>query len=187
MNILVTGANGQLGTEIRNLSEGMGHHFIFSDVSEVPGRETVYLDITNPDAIRIVCRSEDVDVIVNCAAYTDVARAEDDIDFAALLNHTVHELLVEAPDQQGVTVGRSTGHKRRYEAVGSHSSEVTATLRKYGLGSVAGSAHGGTYAGRAAADYQHVAVETAGDFEFDFTGVAAGAENQDRHERCKAE
>ena len=75
MNILVTGANGQLGTEIRNLSEGMGHRFIFSDVNAVPGRETVYLDITNLDAIRIVCRSEAVDVIVNCAAYTDVEKA----------------------------------------------------------------------------------------------------------------
>ena len=104
MNILVTGANGQLGTEIRNLSEGMGHHFIFSDVSEVPGRETVYLDITNPDAIRIVCRSEDVDVIVNCAAYTDVARAEDDIDFAALLNHTAPGHLATVAREIGATL-----------------------------------------------------------------------------------
>ena len=104
MNILVTGANGQLGTEIRNLSEGMGHHFIFSDVSEVPGRETVYLDITNPDAIRIVCRSEDVDVIVNCAAYTDVARAEDDIDFAALLNHTAPGHLAAVAREIGATL-----------------------------------------------------------------------------------
>jgi dTDP-4-dehydrorhamnose reductase len=104
MNILVTGANGQLGTEIRNLSEGMGHHFIFSDVSEVPGRETVYLDITNPDAIRIVCRSEDVDVIVNCAAYTDVARAEDDIDFAALLNHTAPAHLAAVAREIGATL-----------------------------------------------------------------------------------
>ena len=104
MNILVTGANGQLGTEIRNLSEGMGHHFIFSDVSEVPGRETVYLDITNPDAIRIVCRSEDVDVIVNCAAYTDVARAEDDIDFAALLNHTAPGHLATLAREIGATL-----------------------------------------------------------------------------------
>ena len=104
MNILVTGANGQLGTEIRNLSEGMGHHFIFSDVSEVPGRETVYLDITNPDAIRIVCRSEDVDVIINCAAYTDVARAEDDIDFAALLNHTAPGHLATVAREIGATL-----------------------------------------------------------------------------------
>ncbi len=104
MNILVTGANGQLGTEIRNLSEGMDHHFIFSDVNEVPGRETVYLDITNLDAIRIVCRSENVDVIVNCAAYTDVAKAEDDIDFAALLNHTAPGYLATVAKEMGATM-----------------------------------------------------------------------------------
>ena len=104
MNILVTGANGQLGTEIRNLSAGMKHHFIFTDVSEIPGRETVYLDITNADALRIVCRSEQVDVIVNCAAYTDVAKAEDDIDFAALLNHTAPGLLATVAREIGATL-----------------------------------------------------------------------------------
>ena len=104
MNILVTGANGQLGTEIRNLSEGMGHHFIFSDVNEVPGCETVYLDITNLDAIRIVCRSENVHVIINCAAYTDVAKAEDDIDFAALLNHTAPGHLAQVAREIGATM-----------------------------------------------------------------------------------
>ena len=104
MNILVTGANGQLGTEIRNLAEGMDHHFIFSDVNAVPLRETVYLDITNLDAIRIVCRSESVDVIINCAAYTDVARAEDDIDFAALLNHTAPANLATVARETGATL-----------------------------------------------------------------------------------
>lgn len=88
MNILVTGANGQLGTEIRNASAGSAHCFIFTDVSQAPGVETVYLDITNIDAVRIICSSEDIDVIVNCAAYTDVEKAEGDIGFADLLNHT---------------------------------------------------------------------------------------------------
>ena len=104
MNILVTGANGQLGTEIRNLSEGMDHHFIFTDVSEVPGRETVYLDITNLDAIRIVCRSEAVDVIINCAAYTDVAKAEDDMGFADLLNHVAPANLASVARETGATL-----------------------------------------------------------------------------------
>ena len=104
MNILVTGANGQLGTEIRNLSEGMGHRFIFSDVNAVPGRETVYLDITNLDAIRIVCLSEAVDVIVNCAAYTDVAKAEDDIGFADLLNHVAPGNLATVARETGATL-----------------------------------------------------------------------------------
>ena len=87
MNILVTGANGQLGRELRNRAEGSGQHFIFSDVSQVSGLDTLYLDITNLDATRIVCNSENVDVIINCAAYTDVEKAEDDIEFAELLNH----------------------------------------------------------------------------------------------------
>ena len=104
MNILVTGANGQLGTEIRNLSAGMDHHFIFTDVSELPGRETVYLDITNLDALRIVCRSESVDVIINCAAYTDVSKAEDDIDFADLLNHTAPGNLAAVASESGATL-----------------------------------------------------------------------------------
>ena len=104
MNILVTGANGQLGTEIRNLSEGMGHRFIFSDINAVPGRETVYLDITNLEAIRIVCASEAVDVIVNCAAYTDVAKAEDDIGFADLLNHVAPGNLASVARERGATL-----------------------------------------------------------------------------------
>ena len=104
MNILVTGANGQLGTEIRNLSAGMGHHFVFSDVNAVPGCETVYLDITNLDAIRIVCRSEGIGAIINCAAYTDVARAEDDIDFAALLNATAPGNLATVARETGATL-----------------------------------------------------------------------------------
>ena len=104
MNILVTGANGQLGTEIRNLSEGMGHRFIFSDVNEMPGCETVYLDITNADAIRLVCRSENIHVIINCAAYTDVAKAEDDIGFADLLNHTAPANLAAVARETGATL-----------------------------------------------------------------------------------
>ena len=104
MNILVTGANGQLGTEIRNLSEGMGHRFIFSDVNEMPGCETVYLDITNADAIRLVCRSENIHVIINCAAYTDVAKAEDDIGFADLLNHMAPANLAAVARETGATL-----------------------------------------------------------------------------------
>ena len=69
MNILVTGANGQLGREIRNASSGSGHRFIFTDISQAPDVETVYLDITNADAIRIICRSEDIDVIAEAKAY----------------------------------------------------------------------------------------------------------------------
>lgn len=104
MNILVTGANGQLGTEIRNASRGCGHNFIFTDVSQVPGVETVYLDITNIDAVRITADSENVDVIINCAAYTNVEKAESDIAFADLLNHTAAANLAKVCSERKATL-----------------------------------------------------------------------------------
>ena len=93
MNVLVTGANGQLGMSIRELAGGYRDRFIFTDVNSVPGLETVYLDITNPDAVRIICDSEQVDVIVNCAGYTAVDAAEDDFQMADLLNHQAPGIL----------------------------------------------------------------------------------------------
>jgi len=86
LNILVTGANGQLGCALRKFSAGSRNHYIFTDVNEVPGQETVYLDITNTDTFELVAESENVDVIVNCASYTNVERAEDDPALAELLN-----------------------------------------------------------------------------------------------------
>lgn len=104
MNILVTGANGQLGREIRLASTGSGHRFVFTDVSQAPDVETVYLDITNIDAVRIICSSEEIDVIVNCAAYTDVEKAESDIQFADLLNHTAAANLATVACERGATL-----------------------------------------------------------------------------------
>ena len=86
MNILVTGANGQLGTALREASRGSSDRWIFTDVTQFPGVETVSLDITDPTALQIVCDSEQVDVLVNCAAYTAVDKAEDDHAMADLLN-----------------------------------------------------------------------------------------------------
>lgn len=88
MNVLVTGANGQLGTELRDVSAGSRNRFVFTDVTTAPGVETVFLDITNIDAVRIICESERIDVIVNCAAYTNVDKAEDDYSGALALNST---------------------------------------------------------------------------------------------------
>lgn len=88
MNILVTGANGQLGTEIRNLAPGTEDRYIFTDVTSLPGVETIYLDITNPDALELISSSERIDLIINCAAYTNVDKAEDDPAMATLLNST---------------------------------------------------------------------------------------------------
>ncbi len=104
MNILVTGANGQLGTEIRNLAAGSRNRYIFTDVTSLPGVETVHLDITNPGALKIVCDSEDVDVIVNCAAYTNVDKAEDDHVTAMMLNSTAAGYLAQVCAARGGTL-----------------------------------------------------------------------------------
>ena len=104
MNILVTGANGQLGTALREASKRDGDRWIFTDVTALPGVETVYLDITDPDAVQIVCESEQVDVIVNCAAYTNVDKAEDDQATADLLNRQAPANLAAAAKACGATL-----------------------------------------------------------------------------------
>lgn len=104
LNILVTGANGQLGMEIRRLSARSSHHYVFTDVSAPRGLETVYLDITNCEAVRLICRSERIGVIVNCAGYTDVEKAEDDKAMADLLNHQAARILAETARELGITL-----------------------------------------------------------------------------------
>lgn len=101
MNILVTGANGQLGNSLRRLSAGSAHRFIFTDVSGQEGVETVHLDITDIDTVRLVVESERVDVIVNCAAYTNVDKAEDDEATADLLNRLAPGNLAAAAREFG--------------------------------------------------------------------------------------
>lgn len=95
MNILVTGANGQLGTELRNAFRGNANHLIYTDVARLGDAETVYLDITNPDAVRLILEAEKVDVVVNCAGYVDVDRAEDDAAMADLLNRVAPRYLAD--------------------------------------------------------------------------------------------
>lgn len=85
-NILVTGANGQLGNEMRIVARNSASRFIFTDVIEVPGVETVLLDITDINAVRTLVMENNVDTIINCAAYTNVDKAETDLDLAELLN-----------------------------------------------------------------------------------------------------
>ena len=98
MNILVTGANGQLGNEMRIVSKSSQDKYIFTDVVEVEGQETVILDITNLDTIRKVVSDNDVKVIVNCAAWTNVDGAEDPEKYALVekLNATAPENLAKA-------------------------------------------------------------------------------------------
>ena len=84
MNILVTGANGQLGNEMRIVTKGSYDKYIFTDVNQVEGLETTYLDITDIDAIRTIVADNDIRVIVNCAAWTNVDACENDEKLAAL-------------------------------------------------------------------------------------------------------
>lgn len=98
MNILITGANGQLGNEMRIISRNSNDNYIFTDVNQVEGVETIYLDITNLDAIREMVAGHKVDAIVNCAAWTNVDGAEDPekYDFVEKLNATAPENLAVA-------------------------------------------------------------------------------------------
>lgn len=84
MNILVTGANGQLGNEMRIVTKGSSDNYIFTDVNQVEGLETTYLDITDIDAIRSIVADNDIKAIVNCAAWTNVDACENDEKLAAL-------------------------------------------------------------------------------------------------------
>ncbi len=79
MNILVTGANGQLGTHMRLKSTGSRHQYFFTDIEE--------LDITDRHAIQLYVKEHAIQAIVNCAAYTNVDKAESDEITADRINH----------------------------------------------------------------------------------------------------
>ena len=98
MNILVTGANGQLGNEMRIISKQSEDKYIFTDVNQVEGLETTYLDITDLDAVRKIVAENDVSAIVNCAAWTNVDGAEDPEKYELVekLNATAPENLAKA-------------------------------------------------------------------------------------------
>ena len=103
MVILVTGANGQLGNEMRIVVQYSTDRYIFTDVAE--------LDITNLDAIREMVAKEGVKVIINCAAYTNVDKAEEDVDFCTLLNATaVENLAIAMKEVDGLLVHVSTDY-----------------------------------------------------------------------------
>jgi len=88
MNILVTGANGQLGNCMRNATEKSSDKYIFTDVAE--------LDITDAEAVEKAVIYNDIKVIVNCAAYTNVDKAETDVALAEKLNALAVANLAEA-------------------------------------------------------------------------------------------
>lgn len=100
MNILVTGANGQLGNEMRIVTRGSADQYIFTDVNQAEGVETVYLDITDIIAIQKMVRDNDIKAIVNCAAWTNVDACEKDEKLAAL----AEKLNAEAPKNLAVVM-----------------------------------------------------------------------------------
>lgn len=113
MNILVTGANGQLGNEMRIISKGSADNYIFTDVNQVEGLETTFLDITDLDAIRKMVADNHVNAIVNCAAWTNVDGAEDPEKYALVekLNAIAPENLAKAMKEvDGLLVHISTDY-----------------------------------------------------------------------------
>lgn len=97
MNILVTGANGQLGNEMRVLAEKhTAHTYFFTDVAE--------LDICDRQAVECFVASNAVDVIVNCAAYTAVDAAEDNRELNDRLNHLAPGYLASAAQKRGASI-----------------------------------------------------------------------------------
>ena len=111
MVILVTGANGQLGNEMRIVTKGSKDTYIFTDVIEADGQETTILDITDLDAIRKMVKEYGIKAIVNCAAYTNVDKAETDKDFCELLNAKAPENLgIAMKEVEGLLVHISTDY-----------------------------------------------------------------------------
>ena len=126
MTILVTGANGQLGNEMRIVSKNSKDKYIFTDVVDASeesiamlkklagddiNTDTEHLDITDIDAIRAVVKENDVKCIVNCAAYTNVDAAENNQDLAELLNAKAPEnLAIAMKEVNGLLVHISTDY-----------------------------------------------------------------------------
>lgn len=100
-NILVTGANGQLGKEMRIIARSSTNNYIFTDVNQVEGVETIYLDITDFDAVRKIVVEYQVEAIINCAAYTNVDAAESNEELAENLNAEAPENLAKAMMEVG--------------------------------------------------------------------------------------
>lgn len=103
MKVLVTGANGQLGNEMRQVAAQSCDEYIFTDVAE--------LDVTDREAVRKMILLNDVKVVVNCVAYTNVDKAEEDYDMAELLNATAVGYMAEAvKENDGTLIHVSTDY-----------------------------------------------------------------------------
>jgi dTDP-4-dehydrorhamnose reductase len=101
MHILVTGGNGQLGNEMRQVAQNSTDHYLFTDVVAPEGVETTLLDITDLEAVRALVKKENISCIINCAAYTKVDKAETDEAFCEKLNADPPENLAKAMKEVG--------------------------------------------------------------------------------------
>lgn len=150
MKILVTGANGQLGTEIRNIA-GLyeGFNFVFTDVEE--------LDITDGTAVRAAINGNAIDIVINCAAYTAVDRAETDNNRARILNGEAPVLLAKAvADRGGDIIQISTDYVFSGQSCTPYTEEMpTGPESVYGLTKLNGEK------GVMAANPRHIIVRTA--------------------------
>ncbi len=103
VNVLVTGANGQLGNEMRVVSGNSANRYVFTDVAE--------LDITDREAVRTFVKREGISVVVNCAAYTNVDKAEEEEGGADLINHrAVENLALVCRESQAALIHVSTDY-----------------------------------------------------------------------------
>lgn len=105
MRILVTGANGQLGSEMRLLAKNSADEFLFTDVNQVEGQKTVFLDITDRQAVLDMVQTHGIDAIVNCAAWTNVDACETDPELAAL----AQRLNADAPENLALAMKEAGG------------------------------------------------------------------------------
>ena len=101
MTILVTGSNGQLGRTFRDLSVNSIDKFIFTDITEMSGEDTLYLDVTDPESVEKFVKENKIDIIVNCAGYTEVDKAESDTALCTRLNAKAPEYLAKAIGKAG--------------------------------------------------------------------------------------
>ncbi len=102
MNILITGASGQLGRTLSDISAGYDHKCFFTDV--LPGEGVLHLDVTEESEVLEFMRTHAVDVVINCAGYTDVNKAESDEEKARLLNVHAPEVLASSAAKTGAVL-----------------------------------------------------------------------------------
>ena len=161
-NILVTGANGQLGTSLALMANSGDANFLFTDVDT--------LDITDYRAVRSFMKSNSVDIVINCAAYTNVDKAEDDRDSAFRINADAPGLLAKACRIQGAALihistdyvfGKERSTKPRTEEVKPSPSGVYGESKLEGERRILSEFSGGERASKKADQIRYAIVRTA--------------------------